>query len=222
MPGTAVRGHSFVCKLQSSAGRRAFTRPAAPSSLYTRPASAAAYRTRRPKNPSSCWFDVLGFRRQPPSADDLPSCPLSETSLHSGPWTGSHHTTRPAHTRAPAAGVDSGHICRRRQKKNSGRRFRLDLVRAAQPEPISRGVAQPVRVKATRVLHSAQRISGGSLGVAWTGRRSLGVRKARPKFFDMTPDLRQRGQLASLPSRPSSTSPQSPIPLVSVLMYTIE
>lgn len=77
--------------------------------------------------------------------------------------------------------------------------------------------------EATRVIHSAQSISGGSLGVAWTGRRSLGVRsKARPKFFDMTPDLRQRGQLASLPSRPSSTSPESPIRLVSVYLHTID
>ena len=73
------------------------------------------------------------------------------------------------------------------------------------------------------MLHSAHRISGGSLGVAWTGRRSLGVRsKARPKFFDMTPDLRQRGPLASLPFRPSSTSRESPIRSVSVSTYTID
>lgn len=96
----------------------------APQSPGKRADSAAVYRIGHSK---LCCFHVPGFRRQPPSADDLPQPSiLSPKSACIGP--GQVRTSRPDRPTLSRLQprVDSGHTCRRRRKKNSDCRFRLD------------------------------------------------------------------------------------------------
>ena len=94
---------SLVCKLQSSAGRRASARPAAPSSLthaYPAPPHIVPGDPRTPAAAGPTFSGSAGSRHPPtisPAAlSPKPACIPGLGQVRT--------TTRPAHTRAPASG----------------------------------------------------------------------------------------------------------------------
>lgn len=117
----------FLLLLYVATGRRASTASCSPKLRGKLPVSAAAYRIRQHKNPAvaaDSTFSGSAGSRHPPTISPAVLSPKSACI----PGPGQVRTTRPDRPILARLQprVDSGHTCRRRRKKNSDCRFRLD------------------------------------------------------------------------------------------------